>query len=261
VTSPTIDSPPRDEAVDAHGVPRPHYAALLAALDETNLAALSSSVRRARHPRAGHHDRGEREAVLHIDPVPRIIEADEFAALERGLAQRVRALDFFVADAHGPREAVRAGVIGAGVIDSSRYFERDLLDAPPPVRIGIAGPDLVRGPEGELVVLEDNVRTPTLMGYAASRGKPSAGGWRPPACPRRSTPLPSCATISSGCSQAPRQASTSLSPWCSTTARRARPDGRSSTWPASSGSVPWRSPTSPIEADGLHCATAAGRST
>jgi carboxylate-amine ligase len=91
----------------------------------------------------------------------------EWTALAAGLKQRVRALDAFFADVHGPQEALRAGVIPADAVRTSPWYERDLLGLPaPPVGIGIAGPDVVRDASGRLVVLEDNVRTPTMLAYA-----------------------------------------------------------------------------------------------
>lgn len=101
---------------------------------------------------------------LVVDPVPRVLEAAEWDGLAAAVAQRARALDRWVADAHGPREAVRAGVVPAGVLDASAYLERDLVGLEPtPVRIGSAGPDVVRAPDGRFVALEDNVRTPTMV--------------------------------------------------------------------------------------------------
>jgi len=159
---PTYRPPPglRDEAVAADGTPRAPYARLLPALQEADLGALAAGVtadaRAARVP-------------LHVDPVPRLLEEGEWAALAAGLEQRTRALAAFAADAHGERRAVAAGVVPPGLIESSLYFERDLLGAPPGAAgaVGVAGPDVVRAPGGELVVLEDNVRTPTLMAFAA----------------------------------------------------------------------------------------------
>ncbi|MGY1786941.1 circularly permuted type 2 ATP-grasp protein [Geodermatophilus sp. SYSU D00698] len=98
-----------------------------------------------------------------VDPVPRVPERSEWEEVAAGVTQRLRALEA-VADAHGPREAVRAGVLPAGVLDTNRHLAPGL---PPPRRwIGTAGPDLVRGADGRLVVLEDDVRTPSLLAFA-----------------------------------------------------------------------------------------------
>jgi carboxylate-amine ligase len=114
------------------------------------------------------HEQGLAQRPYPVDPVPRVVPAAEWDALAAGIAQRVRALEAFVADAHGAREAVRAGVVPADVVDTNRYaLTRHGLVLPPPrVWIGLAGPDVVRGADGRFVVLEDNVRTPTMLAYA-----------------------------------------------------------------------------------------------
>lgn len=110
--------------------------------------------------------RGTEAVPLAVDPVPRVVGAAAWAALEAGAAQRCRALDRFVADAHGARECVAAGVVPAAVVDGSRYLERDLVGLETAVRIGQGGPDVVWRPGAGWVVLEDNVRTPTMLAFA-----------------------------------------------------------------------------------------------
>src|SRR4051794_18310160 len=118
------------------------------------------------------HGAGAAEHAFAFDPVPRVVAAEEWRTLVAGLRQRVAALDAFVADVFGAREAVRAGVVPEAAIQRCPWFERDLVGvAAPPVRIAVAGPDIVRGTDGRLAVLEDNVRTPTMMAYAAA-GRP-----------------------------------------------------------------------------------------
>jgi len=99
--------------------------------------------------------------------VPRLLTAEEWADLETGLAQRIRALDAWVADVSGERAAVGAGIVPASVLAGIEFAE-DLEGLPPPpgAWIGIAGLDLVRGADGRFRVLEDNVRTPSGMAYA-----------------------------------------------------------------------------------------------
>src|SRR5919107_832835 len=76
------------------------------------------------------------------------------------------ARDAFVCDAFGAREAFAAGVVPADLLDDCPWFERDVAELPGGARrIAVAGPDIVRNERGELVVLEDNVRTPTLMTF------------------------------------------------------------------------------------------------
>jgi uncharacterized circularly permuted ATP-grasp superfamily protein len=103
-----------------------------------------------------------------VDPVPRVLGASEWKHLEAGLVQRVRALDAFVADAYGPRRAVAEGVVPARLIDTSDGYEPAMLGLRPPggTWVGLAGLDLVRDAGGELLVREDNLRTPSGFAYA-----------------------------------------------------------------------------------------------
>ena len=155
-----------DEAYAAPGVARPHYAALLDALADVDLAALRDDVN-ARIDRAGvRFATGEDDAFV-VDPIPRILTAAEWDALAAGLEQRVRALNAFVLDAYGPRRIVEAGHIAGEVIDSAEGYEPDLRGRfPAAVPIGVAGLDIVRAPDGTMTVLEDNVRTPSGFTYA-----------------------------------------------------------------------------------------------
>ena len=101
-----------------------------------------------------------------LDPVPRLIQLEEWAPLAAVLAQRVRALDRFVADVYGEREIVAAGVVPARAVDSCDHHEPLAARLPEtPVRVGVAGLDIVRDTDGRFLVLEDNVRTPSGFAY------------------------------------------------------------------------------------------------
>jgi carboxylate-amine ligase len=155
------DPPCWDEAYDASGRPRPHYAAVLDELAGRDLAALRRRLD-AEVAAAGMFagSAGRRSAFI-VDAVPRILPGAEWRRLEAGLAQRVRALDAFVADAQGERRAFAAGVVPEDVLAGCIHDEPEAREIPPaPVRIGVAGIDVVRDATGELRVLEDNVRTP-----------------------------------------------------------------------------------------------------
>ena len=154
-----------DEAFAGPGEPRGHYVDLLGALGGTDLDALEDLV--TGHVRTSGVTFGE-GAQFVIDPVPRLITAPEWKELEEGLAQRVRALDAFVADVYGQRWIVQAGVVPERVLDGIGFQERDMRDVPrpPAAWIGVAALDVVRGDDGHFRVLEDNVRTPSGMAYA-----------------------------------------------------------------------------------------------
>ncbi|MEV6491512.1 carboxylate--amine ligase/circularly permuted type 2 ATP-grasp protein [Actinoplanes sp. NPDC051633] len=110
------------------------------------------------------------EAAMRLFPfdlVPRIVPADDWADLKKGLVQRVRALDAFVGDVYGDRLAVKDGVIPDWVIDGSPELRPSgALISRPGVRAQVAGVDLVRDGDGRWCVLEDNLRVPSGIGYA-----------------------------------------------------------------------------------------------
>ncbi|MEA2291463.1 MAG: hypothetical protein QOF17_483 [Solirubrobacteraceae bacterium] len=114
---------------------------------------------------------------FHVDAVPRIIDAGDWAGVERGLAQRVRALNAFVGDVYGERRIVAEGVVPARVIDGAAGHQPEMRGLRPAndVWIGIAGLDLVREPSGRFVVLEDNTTTPSGFGYAAAARRAVGG--------------------------------------------------------------------------------------
>ena len=154
-----------DEALTPDGVDRPHARPALAAVRRAGPGALAAAVAADAAAVPLLHGVEDEEHVLHLDPVPRVLRADEFDLLARGLRQRVQALEAFVADVHGSRESVRAGVVPAELVETNHYVAP--REVPVPRRwIGMYGPDVVRGADGDLVVLEDNVRTPTLLAYA-----------------------------------------------------------------------------------------------
>jgi len=154
-----------DEAFVAPGEPRPHYAATLQALSAHDLGALRAAVMDDLEAvGCGFASPGGSDAFI-VDPVPRILEASEFATLAAGLEQRVRALDAFVADVYGSRRVVEAGVIPARVVDSADHYEPSVAEHHRPLQIAFAGLDVIRAPGGAFTVLEDNVRTPSGLAY------------------------------------------------------------------------------------------------
>ncbi len=107
------------------------------------------------------------ERIIPFDIVPRVIAANEWAVLERGLEQRVRALNAFLHDIYHSREILRAGVIPEAQVLQHPAYVREMAGLVLPHRAytTIAGIDIVRtGPE-EFYVLEDNLRTPSGVSY------------------------------------------------------------------------------------------------
>jgi uncharacterized circularly permuted ATP-grasp superfamily protein len=107
------------------------------------------------------------ERPFPLDIVPRLIEAEQWEVVDRGVQQRVRALEAFLADVYGPGEVFDDGVIPRAVVTTSPHFHRVVAGLEPPngVRIHVAGIDLIRDADGEFRVLEDNVRVPSGVSY------------------------------------------------------------------------------------------------
>ena len=103
------------------------------------------------------------ETTIPFDIIPRVIAWDEWDYLHKGLVQRVRALNAFLADAYDEREICRAGVIPEQQVLMNAEFVAMAqgLELPGGVHAHIAGIDLVRVGEKDFYVLEDNVRTPS----------------------------------------------------------------------------------------------------
>ena len=107
------------------------------------------------------------DRILPFDCVPRIISAAEWSVLERGVAQRVRALNLFLADIYNTRRITRDGVIPPDLVYKNANYRPEMEGFP--VRFGtyvhICGIDLVRDEHGAFAVLEDNARTPSGVSY------------------------------------------------------------------------------------------------
>ena len=107
------------------------------------------------------------ERLIPFDIVPRVISQREWSRLERGLTQRVQALNAFLADLYGPQECLKAGVVPEDLVWRNPHFRLEAARRPPPhgVYVHVAGIDVVRTAEDRFQVLEDNVRTPSGVSY------------------------------------------------------------------------------------------------
>ncbi|VTZ27138.1 conserved hypothetical protein [Methylocella tundrae] len=113
----------------------------------------------------GEKDAGER--LIPFDIIPRIMLRSEWARLEAGLLQRVKALNCFLKDVYGAQEIIKAGKIPADLILKNSEFRPEMVGRPVPhdIYVQIAGIDVVRTGEDDFYVLEDNVRTPSGVSY------------------------------------------------------------------------------------------------
>ncbi len=112
-------------------------------------------------------DKEATERLIPFDLVPRLISRSEWSKVEKGLIQRVRALNMFLADLYGPREVLAAGIVPSDLIYRNAYFRPEMVGVKVPhdVYVHIAGIDIVRLDEDDFYVLEDNARTPSGVSY------------------------------------------------------------------------------------------------
>lgn len=107
------------------------------------------------------------ERIFPFSLIPRIVSGEEWAPIEAGLAQRVRALNLFLVDVYNERHVIRDGIIPAEIVYGAPGYSELMRGFRPPqgVYAHIAGIDLIRDESGQFVVLEDNLRTPSGVSY------------------------------------------------------------------------------------------------
>jgi len=107
------------------------------------------------------------ERIFPFDLLPRIVAASEWAWIERGLKQRIRALNLFIDDIYHDQKIVKAGVVPAEIVRTASSFRKECIGLDPPsgVWCHITGTDLVRDRDGQIYVLEDNMRCPSGVSY------------------------------------------------------------------------------------------------
>ncbi|NWG52745.1 MAG: circularly permuted type 2 ATP-grasp protein [Hydrogenophilaceae bacterium] len=163
-----------DEMRGAGGDLRASYAHVGAWLDGLKSEALAAKraeaerlFRRIGITFAVYDEGGDPERLIPFDIIPRVLDAEEWAFLARGLEQRVKALNAFLKDVYGPREILRAGKIPEALITQNPGFEAMMvgLETPGGVYTHIAGIDIVRTGPRDFYVLEDNCRTPSGVSY------------------------------------------------------------------------------------------------
>ncbi len=159
-----------DEMFSGPDQVRPAYAGVAAAL-----ATLSATELKARSEILGHlflnqgitFALGGVERPFPLDLIPRIVTASEWQIVQRGVPQRIKALEAFLADAYGPGKIFADGVIPRRLVTTSPHFHRQVagMSGQDGARIVISGVDLIRDENGAFRVLEDNVRVPSGVSY------------------------------------------------------------------------------------------------
>ncbi|MCI8322078.1 MAG: circularly permuted type 2 ATP-grasp protein [Lachnospiraceae bacterium] len=108
-----------------------------------------------------------KEQLFPFDAIPRIIAHEEFLFLERGLKQRVMALNLFIKDIYSKKQIVKDGIVPEDFIFASSGYMAECENAMPPrgIYAHISGIDLVKGKDGKWYILEDNLRVPSGASY------------------------------------------------------------------------------------------------
>jgi len=163
-----------DEMFEAVGRPRPHYHALLEELASVRPEELQR--RQLDADRAFltqgitftvYGDEQGTERIFPFDLLPRILTAGEWATLERGLAQRLTAINLFLKDIYNEGRILAEGVVPRELVFSCRHYRREMrgVKVHRDAYVSVAGTDLVRLEDGRFVVLEDNLRVPSGVSY------------------------------------------------------------------------------------------------
>jgi len=159
-----------DEMFDAQGNVRGPYKGIYAELapsDAADLEARAEALSRAFIDQGITFSLSGQERPFPLDLVPRVISAAEWSRLERGITQRVKALEMYLDDIYGDQEILNDDIIPRRLVTSCEHFHRQAVGIVPPngVRIHVAGIDLIRDERGNFRVLEDNLRSPSGVSY------------------------------------------------------------------------------------------------
>src|SRR5258708_3903367 len=163
-----------DEMLDEQGVARAHYRSFHRLFEQFR----ADEFEHRRHSvdlaflRQGitfnvYGDSQGAEKIFPFDLIPRIIAASEWDYLQRGLIQRITALNLFLHDIYHGQKIIKDGVIPPYYVLSGKHFRREFVNfkVPRDIYIHVCGTDLIRGAKGEWMVLEDNGRCPSGVSY------------------------------------------------------------------------------------------------
>jgi uncharacterized circularly permuted ATP-grasp superfamily protein len=165
----TVQGTPNGE-----GTTRSHYAAVAKGISNLDLGDLMRKEQLAQELFMSQgitftvyfEDEGV-ERIFPFDIIPRIVVASEWAHIEAGVKQRLKALNMFLNDIYHDQNIVKEGIVPADLIVSCPHFTREVfgINVPHDIYVHIAGIDLIRDADGTYYVLEDNLRTPSGVSY------------------------------------------------------------------------------------------------
>jgi len=163
-----------DEMFDLANKPRPNYRAL-----HDRLTGMPEDVWKVRQEQADlmflnqgitftvYSSNEGTEKIFPYDLLPRIITSQEWSVLERGLEQRIVALNMFLADIYHEGRILKDGVVPREMVESCPHYRPEMkgVKVPNGVYVSVTGTDLIRLPDGNFAVLEDNLRVPSGVSY------------------------------------------------------------------------------------------------
>jgi uncharacterized circularly permuted ATP-grasp superfamily protein len=162
-----------DEMGSTAGI-RSQYSKVVDALQQFNVAALQQKDRLAGELFMNqgitftvYSDNEGIERIFPFDIIPRIITSAEWAHVEAGIKQRLKALNMFLKDIYNEQQIIKDGVVPAALIASCPHYTREVfgIQVPFDIYVHISGIDLIRGDDGTFYILEDNLRTPSGVSY------------------------------------------------------------------------------------------------
>ena len=187
-----------DEVISKEGIARPHYDKLLHRFGQFSIDDIKA--RREivniffRNQGITFTVYGEEEGVERIFPfdlIPRVVAAHEWQAIEKGLVQRITALNEFLYDIYHTQKILKDKIIPPELILGSQHFRREFVGVNPPlgIYIHVTGSDIIRDGDGNYLVLEDNLRTPAASpacGKRRAKSRKPVTRWSRSAASRRS---------------------------------------------------------------------------
>ena len=171
---PLAQATPYDEMIAAEGEVRPHYQALnqrISTLAASELAERQRTLERFFLLQGitftVYGGESTTERIIPTDLMPRIIPAAEWAVIETGLTQRLKAMNMFLADIYGEQRCLMDGVVPRELVLSAPSYRREMINlyVPHQAYANVCGSDLIRQPDGAFAVLEDNLRVPSGVSY------------------------------------------------------------------------------------------------
>jgi uncharacterized circularly permuted ATP-grasp superfamily protein len=162
-----------DEMYDTQQI-RHHYSKVFASLKQLELSALQQKDKLAGELFMNqgitftvYSDNTGIERIFPFDIIPRIITGKEWDLVEKGIAQRLKALNLFLKDIYNEQQIIKDRIVPAALIASCPHYNRQVfgIRVPHDIYVHISGIDLIRGEDGQFYVLEDNLRTPSGVSY------------------------------------------------------------------------------------------------